>query len=104
MARFARETRRYRVSVTDASGATVKVFPSSGAEVHGPKGVTRGPFVWLDVAHPADNAVSAHLTVGQARRIRDALSEFIAQASRRASRPTPSAAAARPHEEGEGPG
>lgn len=66
-----------QVAVMDADGAVIKVFPSSGAEVYGPLGVTRGPFVWVDIEPRQRASAACHLTRAQATKVRDALTKWL---------------------------
>lgn len=69
-----------RVDVRDTDGNIVEIFPSSGAAVYGRLGAVKGPFVWLAIRDLMPVIAVAHLTVEQAEQVRDALSEFIAEA------------------------
>ena len=66
-----------RAETPDTDGNLVKVFPSSGVVA----GEHDGPFVWLEVmpytVRVPSLSAAAHLTVEQARVIRDALTKFI---------------------------
>ncbi len=81
-----------RVDVRDTDGNIVEIFPSSGAAVYGRLGAVEGPFVWLAIRDLMPVIAVAHLTVDQAQRVRDALSQFIAEAraTAPASLPRPS--------------
>jgi hypothetical protein len=80
-----------RVDVRDTDGNIVEIFPSAGA-VYGRLGAVKGPFVWLAIRDLMPVIAVAHLTVEQAEQVRDALSEFIAEARTKvaASLPPPS--------------
>jgi hypothetical protein len=78
----------WRVKTSDTDGGMARVFPSSGALVmHGPK-TYRPPFVWLETSDEQGKGHAAHLTLKQAKVIRDALSAFISASGRPRRKPT----------------
>lgn len=75
-------------SLTDDYGARVDVIESSACQV---EGSDRGPWVWIMVegGGVARNRGAAHLGPAQARRVRDALNEWLAAVAPVQSSPDP---------------
>ncbi len=67
------------VLIEDADGTKVRVFPSSGSEVWGPRGVVCGHFVSVDIEPREGASAAAHLTREEATSLRNALTRWLLQ-------------------------